>query len=220
MRIKGKLTSWNDDKAFGFITPNEGKQQVFIHINAFSNRSRRPQINQIVTFTMSADEQGRPCAANATRAGDAPKKKRLKKKGHFSIFVAFAFIAFLAATVFTKKLPIELFGFYCILSIITFILYAMDKSAAKSESQRTPETTLHLFALVGGWPGAIFAQQKLRHKSSKQEFRFIFWITVLINCGLFIWLLTPEGANVLHILLKNIYSSYLSSAINPSTAIS
>ncbi len=136
MRIKGKLTSWNDDKAFGFITPNEGNQQVFIHINAFGNRSRPVAVNQIVTFTMSEDERGRTCAANATRAGDAPKKKVRKKKGHFSIFIAFAFIAFLAATVFTKKLPIELFWFYSIMSIITYILYAMDKSAAQIQQTR------------------------------------------------------------------------------------
>jgi uncharacterized membrane protein YsdA (DUF1294 family) len=44
---------------------------------------------------------------------------------------------------------------------------------------KTPESNLHLLALAGGWPGALFAQQFLRHKSAKAEFRGTFWVTVV-----------------------------------------
>jgi uncharacterized membrane protein YsdA (DUF1294 family) len=52
---------------------------------------------------------------------------------------------------------------------------------------------LHLLALAGGWPGALVAQNRLRHKSRKKPFRTIFWATVAINGAAFVWLFTPEG---------------------------
>lgn len=67
------------------------------------------------------------------------------------------------------------------LSVITFIVYAIDKSAARRRGPRTPERTLHLLALAGGWPGALLAQRWLRHKSAKASFRRVFWVTVAVN---------------------------------------
>ena len=59
MRLKGKLIKWNEDKAFGFIAPNGGGDHVFIHKTAFSNRKRTPKINDVITFSISKDKQGR-----------------------------------------------------------------------------------------------------------------------------------------------------------------
>ncbi|KAA0875021.1 DUF1294 domain-containing protein [Nitrincola tapanii] len=60
----------------------------------------------------------------------------------------------------------------------------MDKAAAQADRHRTPETILHIMALLGGWPGALFAQNFLRHKSMKVAFRTTFWWTVGLNLGL------------------------------------
>lgn len=45
-----------------------------------------------------------------------------------------------------------------------------------------------------GWPGAIIAQQKLRHKTKKTSFRTVFWIVILANSGGLGWIHTDEGA--------------------------
>ena len=74
-----------------------------------------------------------------------------------------------------------------IVSLITYIVYAMDKSAAREKRWRTSENTLHVLFLIGGWPGALIAQEKLRHKSKKQSFRMIFWFMIFINIGIFFW---------------------------------
>ena len=73
-------------------------------------------------------------------------------------------------------------------SVATFVAYALDKSAAVQGRWRTPERTLHLLALAGGWPGALLAQQLLRHKTRKAAFIRVFWVTVGLNvAGLVAW---------------------------------
>jgi uncharacterized membrane protein YsdA (DUF1294 family) len=86
---------------------------------------------------------------------------------------------------------------YLAVSIVCFAAYALDKSAARRKERRTPERTLLLLGLAGGWPGALLAQQWLRHKTVKQPFRRLFWITVAVNAAAFVWicrrLLAPAG---------------------------
>ncbi|WP_299263211.1 DUF1294 domain-containing protein [uncultured Psychrosphaera sp.] len=89
--------------------------------------------------------------------------------------------------VFTEKLSEIILGVYLVMSCITFIVYAIDKSAAKKGRWRTKESTLHLLSLAGGWPGAYFAQNILRHKSIKKPFKYIFWVTVLLNVSAIFW---------------------------------
>ncbi|WP_368671188.1 DUF1294 domain-containing protein [Cupriavidus sp. IK-TO18] len=69
-----------------------------------------------------------------------------------------------------------------IVSLTTFFAYADDKTRASRNTWRTPETTLHLLALCGGWPGALAAQHLLRHKNRKRAFQ-VFWGTVSVNVG-------------------------------------
>lgn len=95
------------------------------------------------------------------------------------------------------KLPFVIAGFYLAASVVAFVMYAFDKSAAKNNRWRTPENTLHFFGLIGGWPGALVAQRLLRHKSKKASFQFVFWITVVFNCAALGWLLMSEGAETL-----------------------
>ena len=89
-------------------------------------------------------------------------------------------------------------------SIITFIIYAKDKSAARQGHWRTKESTLHMLALLGGWPGALIAQQTLRHKSQKADFRFVFWVTVVLNCGIYLWLFTLSGSVISQMVVDGV----------------
>jgi uncharacterized membrane protein YsdA (DUF1294 family) len=87
---------------------------------------------------------------------------------------------------------------YLLASVISYYLYAKDKRAAKNGMWRVSENTLHFSALLGGWPGSIVGQQKLRHKTKKVSFRIVFFITLLVNVSLLCWLHTPYGAEKLH----------------------
>ena len=122
---------------------------------------------------------------------------RNKTYGSWSIIVVYIFFAIIGVSVLTTQIDPLVLAFYIVVSIITFTVYAIDKSAATKGTWRTSESTLHLLSLVGGWPGALVAQQKLRHKSKKQFFRFVYWITVALNCALLSWLLIPIGGSKL-----------------------
>ena len=193
MRIKGKITSWNDEKGFGFITPLAGGKQIFIHISALTNRNRRPELNEVVTYSVSSDKQGRPCAANATLAGDKLIKKAPKKSNTAAILFAVLFLVAVAVSALTGSLSNYLLVGYAALSLVTFFAYAFDKSAAQRGAWRTSEGTLLFLGLAGGWPGALIAQETLRHKSKKASFRFVFWVTVRMNCIALAWLHTESG---------------------------
>ncbi|HNP36236.1 MAG TPA: DUF1294 domain-containing protein [Woeseiaceae bacterium] len=201
MRAKGKISSWNDDKGYGFITPLTGGKQIFIHVKALGNRNRRPEVNEVVTYSISKDKQGRLCAANATLAGDKLKEKSAKKGNTTAMIVAVLFLAAIGVSAMTGNLPVIVLIGYAALSLITFVAYALDKSAAQSESWRTSESTLLMLGLIGGWPGGLIAQETLRHKSKKTSFRTAFWGTVVMNCGAIIWLHTESGQEVLGSLL-------------------
>ena len=198
MRLKGKLIKWNDEKAFGFIVPNGGGDHVFIHKSAFSNRQRKPQINDTITFSITKDKQGRYCADEATFSGEKLKKKQAKSVNKLSIYLSVIFLGLIVAASAIGYLPVNLLLVYLGGSSLTFILYAYDKSKAQRGAWRTPESTLHLFSLAGGWPGAAIAQQTLRHKSQKKEFRFVFWLTVIANFGALAWLMSSSGAQLLN----------------------
>ena len=78
------------------------------------------------------------------------------------------------------------------LNVLTFYVYWHDKYAAQQGRWRTSESTLHGFGLLGGWPGAWFAHQILRHKSSKAAFRAVYWQTAVLNlAALAAWVLWP-----------------------------
>lgn len=89
---------------------------------------------------------------------------------------------------FFGALPQPLALAYGIASLVAYAMYFIDKSAAGRGARRIPEATLHMASVFGGWPGALIAQQQFRHKTIKQPFQSIFWMTVVANLGLFAWL--------------------------------
>ena len=102
---------------------------------------------------------------------------------------AFALIAFALAygtVAWMWRVPSWLSVVYAVASVLCFALYAADKAAATAGRHRVSERTLLLVGLVGGWPGAIAAQQLLRHKTQKQSFRWKFGVTVALNLIAFV----------------------------------
>ncbi|NBF02036.1 DUF1294 domain-containing protein [Pseudomonas sp. Fl5BN2] len=70
---------------------------------------------------------------------------------------------------------------YGVVSLLTFLVYWHDKRRARVEGQRVPENVLHALELAGGWPGALLAQQLLRHKTRKVSYQALFWLIVALH---------------------------------------
>lgn len=190
--------------------PNSGGNAIFIHKTALKNRQRTPKLNDVLTFSLIQDKQGRYCADQATFSGEEKLKQQTNRISTFSIYLSLVFITFLTLTHFLGYLPRKILIIYLAVSIVTFIAYAFDKSKAQRGKWRTQESTLHFLAVLGGWPGAALAQQLLRHKSKKKQFRVTLWLTVFINTTLLAWLVTNQGKPVFKFFLSSSTSKILS----------
>ncbi|MBX9613223.1 MAG: cold shock and DUF1294 domain-containing protein [Burkholderiales bacterium] len=198
MRFEGTLKTWHDDRGFGFIEPSRGGQEIFVHVKAFRAQSVRPQLHQRVSFEIEIGPQGKKRAKNVDFIRQPANRGRSRaaspvKWGGASLFAVPGFVVIYFGVSLLWRVPLVFAATYAGLSLLTFMAYALDKSAARENAWRTPESTLHLLALAGGWPGALLAQQWLRHKSVKAEFRAVFWATVVLNVVGFVVLCSPLG---------------------------
>lgn len=210
MRFDGTLTSWNDERGFGFIEAAQGGDAIFVHIKAFGAQAGRPQVGQRLTFEVELGPQGKkrarkveraavPRAAKAARSAGSARSAhvaRTPSPARWGTASLFAIPLFLVVALVVSALwrpPVWLAGLYLGASVLAFLLYASDKAAARRNAWRVSEQTLHGVAILGGWPGALLAQQWLRHKSVKPEFRTTFWFTVIVNVSAFVVLCSPQG---------------------------
>ncbi|WP_442507110.1 DUF1294 domain-containing protein [Novipirellula sp. SH528] len=197
MRYQGKIANWNDERGFGFITPIGDGSQVFVHIKSFSGRHRRPVENDMVTYEVGTDAEGRMCAERVVFAGERLPWNTSFRLEYASLTFAGIFLGVLTGAAASGKLPFPILGLYFVASVVAFVAYGLDKLAARQGRWRTQESTLHFWGLIGGWPGASAAQSLFRHKSKKQSFQVVFWFTIAVNCSALGWLFSPSGAAVL-----------------------
>jgi CspA family cold shock protein len=62
---KGTVKWFNTTKGFGFIAPEGGAKDVFVHISALEKAGIRSlKDGQAVTFDLEADRKGRESASN------------------------------------------------------------------------------------------------------------------------------------------------------------
>lgn len=195
MRYQGKIIKWNDDKGFGFILPNGGGKEVFLHISAFSDAKKRPEINELISYAIAKDQTGRIKAVQAayvTASTNTTTRDDAQKINPIFIIFILLFLVFISERALKGYLP-HFFPFIFMgANLIVFLYYYQDKAAAIKHQWRTSESTLHWFSLAGGWGGAYIAQRLFRHKYKKAEFMSMYALTVLINCALIAVFAIPE----------------------------
>lgn len=196
--MSGVLTTWNDERGFGFVAPSVGGPDVFVHISAFAIGATRPVEGDEVGYELEFSPEGKPRAAHAVVSSPAMPRDRRKvsapvsrlapsrrasRLGYLAV-LGFAGIAFTVSLI--RPVPYWVWILYLGMSFATFVAYALDKRAAETERWRLSESSLLAMGLACGWPGAVIAQQVFRHKTIKMSFQVVFWVTVIVNVVAFV----------------------------------
>jgi len=204
MRQAGRLTQWKDDHEYGFITPNDGSSSVFVKLNAFSNPQRRPVRGDIVRYTVVFEGKDRARAEDVEVVVDSSPPDGATGKGPGILALAVFFVLFVANSVREGKVPAEVLGLYLMASSLAFVFYKRHRAMDINHQRRIPENTLHLWSLIGGWPGAALAEKLVHHKSRKRSFQIVYWITIVLNGIAFFWMLSPQGSAHLRSFLNGL----------------
>jgi len=209
MKRQGQLVRWESARGFGFIRSPDISADVFVHLRDFVDRGVAPQVGMALRFdeihvggkgprAMAVEAIGAthrrpagpppPIPASARhRLPAAPERHRRREAAPAPssalpfIVLALGYVALVGYGVWTLRIPVIAVGGSLLVSLLAFFVYGFDKNAAETGRWRTKESTLHLLALIGGWPGAWCAQRVFRHKVRKAGFMTVYWATVLAH---------------------------------------
>lgn len=148
MRYQGRISQWREDRGFGFIAPSSGGEELFVHARAFVSRQRRPVGNEVVTYQIGVDASGRACARHVAFLRETRSSQRIAAGSRVARWFAGGFLGFVVVAAYFGRLPLALPLLVVIASLVAFLAYALDKSAARSKRWRIKETTLRLLALA------------------------------------------------------------------------
>lgn len=183
----------------GATPPREGLAVTYEEIHVGGKGPRAMAVQPVGSAGSMDTARDKPATARPS-AGARPRPAQRSQSRHeqptapsasaaFFLLLVTGWLALLGWGIWTRQLPLGwTLGAALAVNLIAFWVYAADKNAAKYRRWRVSEKNLHLLSLLGGWPGAWLAQQTLRHKSSKREFRAVYWLTVAAHCaGLAAW---------------------------------
>ena len=211
---QGRIIKWQEGRGTGFIETEAGESILF-HVSELK-AAYLPKVGDEVIFTIGKDSMGRIEAQQIQEFADVKlsiMNKSQEKYQHNSkyqqqrsyqaefeamrkkhLLLGIGFYAVLILLAVMGKLSWLFIVWYILLGLITYLIYARDKLAAQRGRWRIPESTLHILSVLGGWVGAMIAQNYLRHKSKKSEFRMTYYATILINlAGLLFVLINKDS---------------------------
>lgn len=123
MRHTGKIASWKSDKGFGFIRPDDGTEDVFVHIRAFKNRSRIPGAGDAVSYELALDGPvNSRLRAEAVRFLDE-SVFRSAMTGRTALMAALFLIyaIILGVLIYRSRLPVYALPVAVLLNVITYL---------------------------------------------------------------------------------------------------
>ena len=199
---QGRVVRWEAERGFGFILSASTQEKVFFHIRDFRGAPEPLLHMQVAYEEIHVGGKGRRAVAvrplaslgssvavpsasahpqrkeNQARS-ERPARKSARSRAPAALIglLTLCWLIVIGWALWIERLPLWGAGALLALNLLTLWLYAADKNAARAGAWRVSENQLHLLALLGGWPAAWWAQQSLRHKTSKVSFRAAYWLS-------------------------------------------
>ena len=80
-RKHGTLKKWNDERGYGFVLPNQGTEELFVHVSAFPKDGERPRVDELISFETETGPDGKLRATRVMRPAKRPTPHRPTGKG-------------------------------------------------------------------------------------------------------------------------------------------
>lgn len=193
----GRVSQWDAAKGLGFVQPDGGGERLLLRRADLAGRlrAREPAVGEPVRFAAAGEGRQRRAVRVVSLAPPPPtapaRAATPAGAGSHRLLIIPVFAMLLGALHLAAPLPRPVPLLYGALSTALFLVYGLDKWAARRGRARVAEASLHLVALMGGWPGALLGQQLFRHKTAKPVFLRLTWAMVALNLSLllgFWWL--------------------------------
>lgn len=72
MRFEGILTVWHIDRGYGSVTPDQGGQELFIHVSAFPAEGPQPVVGERISFEIVTGRNNQKQATRVQRLKSSP----------------------------------------------------------------------------------------------------------------------------------------------------
>jgi uncharacterized membrane protein YsdA (DUF1294 family)/cold shock CspA family protein len=194
----GRVQQWDAAKGLGFVQPDKGGERLLLRRVDLTGRmrTREPQVGEPVRFLAVGQGPGellRATRVSTLLAAPAPPAPppRPSSPGSARLLVIPGFALLLGSIQLAWTLPRFVTVLYGGLSMALFLVYGLDKWAARRNQPRVRESVLHALAAFGGWPGALLGQQIFRHKTAQPRFLRITWGMVVLNLVVLLLVCTP-----------------------------
>lgn len=177
--MRGVVTSFFADKGYGFIKPDDGSGNVFVHISEVAGRGVL-DVGRRVDFTPVPTQKG--LEARSVVPGG---RQRSPKVTTALIGVGLALLATAAGALVVGG-P-WLAWWLGAINIVTLVFYGWDKRQAQLQGFRVPEFTLLGLGALGGTPAGLLGRLRFRHKTAKTSFRVKFWAIAVAQLAVILW---------------------------------
>jgi len=113
-RINGTLKTWNEGKGFGFITPLNGGQDIFVHFSDYPKKGGPPKVGEPISFEVILNKDGKKKAVLVQRPGGEAAASKLRNRSEANIhqkssllerFITLVFVVLVGSAGYTFLAP-------------------------------------------------------------------------------------------------------------------
>lgn len=170
-----RIIEWDEANGYGSLAHETGR--VFLHTRNFKHHHRIPRLGDTVLYQIGLDDRKREIAVHAVLLRCGGLFHHLKPTWPSLLLVMPIVAIIFAPTPYPFWYSL---AYILSISIITYIVMQRTYRRSYSTHKLPPDSTLHIFELIGGWPGSYVAQHSRTMPGRRLGYRLAYWAIVII----------------------------------------